>query len=205
MDAATYRIAPGYSSKDWKRLRLDEEKPDSADWQRAVEMFRNRINGRFFAPVDTLVGLQEGCNQTFGFAILALDCLVIETIQGFRRGIVNHSGRSKELFVEFLTGWSLFKVALPRGADALALAKLVYTDCRCALLHSGATGGGLLVGISGNAFAFGRAGSLRINRTALHNGLKEEFEVYLAGLLDVNAVVARQNFKKKMNALCGVD
>lgn len=93
---------------------------------------------------------------------------------------------------------------MPLGEKPNDLAKLVYKDCRCALLHSGCTANGLRVGISGKTFAFKGGGALKINRTALHKGLKARFEGYLADLVAPEGRKLRENFKKKMDAICGV-
>lgn len=204
MDQTAISIAPGHRARDWRKLVLDPDTPGSADWVTAVRMFRDRIERRFFAPADVLIASeQEQCAPTFGFAILALDCLVIETLQGFREGVKKHNGKSQELFCGFLTNWPVFTSAVPGNEDAQAFAKLVYTDCRCALLHSGSTDGLLRVGISGKAFAFGKDKSLKINRTKLHDELKTAFDAYLQELVSADARQLRVNFKKKMDAICG--
>lgn len=200
---STLKIAPQYKVADWERLALDPAKPASPDWQKAVDMFSDRIAGRFFAPADQLLAAQKDGGQTFGFAILAIDCLVIETLQGFREGVVNHTGQSKKLFVNFLKDWDLFKICLPQGGDADALAREVYGDCRCALLHSGSTQG-FRVGTSGPAFAYESGRLAKINRTKFHKGLREEFDAYLAALLETDNAGLRKNFRKKMDAICSV-
>jgi hypothetical protein len=98
------KIAPQYSVRDWRALELDPETPRSPEWCTASEILKARICDRFFDPADALIRLGEGYRpQRFGFAILAIDFLVIETLQGFRDGVVNHSRRSRELFTKFLT------------------------------------------------------------------------------------------------------
>lgn len=206
MDQKSFSIAPGHKASDWRKLALDPDAPESADWTAAVRMFRDRIERRFFAPADVLIASEhEECRQTFGFAILALDCLVIETLQGFREGMKKHNGKSQELFCGFLTNWPVFTSSVPEDEDVQACAKLVYTDCRCALLHSGSTDGLLRVGVTGKAFAFGKNKSLKINRTKLHDELKRAFTAYLEELVSADARQLRVNFKKKMDAICGVE
>jgi hypothetical protein len=198
------KIAPGILAKQWRKQTLDVTSPESADWAKAVEIFDARIRGRFFAPVDALIDSeQDQRNKTFGFTILATDCLVMETLQGFREGEVNHNGISGRLFRSFLTGWEVFRSCLPQNGNAERLADRVYIDCRCALLHSGATDGELRVGVSGPAFKFAGNHVERINRTSLHNGLKREFDGYLARLRQADQDVLRRNFKTKMDAIAG--
>lgn len=198
-------IARGYSAEQWKALRLEPDAPDTADWQTAIAILDTRMRRRFFDPVDALIALEEAKGEkTFGFAILAIDCLVIETLQGFREGFVNHDGKSTKLFTSFLKGWDSFKSCLPQGGDAEKLALRVYSDCRCALLHSGATDGELRVGISGPTFCFNGVHVEWINRTLLHENLKREFDGYVTSLRAKGGELLRRNFKKKMDAISGV-
>ncbi len=197
------KIAPGFSAKQWQGLHLDPGTPGTTDWEKALAMFEARMRRRFFEPAEALIGLDDArSDKTFGFAILAIDCLVIETLQGFRDGIVNHNGKSKKLFKDFLLRWDAFTNCLQPQANAGELAERVYLDCRCALLHSGATDGALRVGVSGPAFRFKDSHVQAINRTSFHRALAKEFEGYLLALRNADAKELREHFKKKMDAIC---
>ena len=189
----------------WRSLSLAPDAPDAADWNTAVTIFTARIRSRFLDPVDQLAQFDEGrSRQTFGFAILAIDFLVIETLQGFRDGICNHNKRSKELFIKFLTQWDAFKDCLPGNGDLQTLAGQVYRDYRCALHHSGATKGAFRVLAIGPMFNFKNNDEVEINRTCLHKNLKREFDAYLADLCAPDSNDLRSNFLRKMNAICGL-
>lgn len=199
-----YNIARFYTSDQWKALNLEDTSVVSEDWKQAVEMFKARITERFFKPVDKLIDTQESCEDTNGFVVLAIDCLVIETLQGFRDGLKNHKGESKNLFTKFLRSWKLFIDALPQGLEPEVAAKDFYFDCRCALLHSGQTDG-FIVGVTGPAFAFEGKGLHKINRTELHKELKAEFDRYLVELLKPASKEPRDKFLAKMNAIFTVE
>jgi hypothetical protein len=101
-------IAPGYTVKCWKNLTLDSRQPDSTDWKKALQILDARISQRFLDPVDELIKADESrSRKTFGFAILAIDFLVIETLQGFREiaGVQRRCDRSlqteQEVICEF--------------------------------------------------------------------------------------------------------
>src|SRR5947209_4424780 len=99
------RISPSYTFQDWRDLRpkLDEEfKPEL--WRKAVEIFSDRIQNRFFKPVRLLQDSPETATAGFGFAIMALDCLLVDTLQAFREGRVsgNQLQSTSESFIEFL-------------------------------------------------------------------------------------------------------
>jgi hypothetical protein len=70
-------ISPRYKDTDWKALNLATQ----SDWRKAVRMVEDRLNARFLDAVK-LIDKQDFA----GFAVHALDCLLIETLQQFREG-----------------------------------------------------------------------------------------------------------------------
>jgi hypothetical protein len=199
-------IAPGYTVACWKRLKLDPDVSESADWKTAVEIFESRIRRRFLDPVDELIRIEESrSRQTFGFAILAIDFLVIETLQAFREGEIDHTRKSARLITSFLTRWNVFKDCLPQGASSGQLAERIYRGYRCALHHSGATDGALRVVVSGPMFDFKNDHEVKLNRTLLHKNLTHEFATHVAELRAPAADGLRCNFLRKMDVICGVD
>jgi len=199
------KIGPNYRASQWAALALDPSVPDTDDWRKAVAILDDRMRGRFFEPASALIAIDDKKEvKTFGFAILAIDCLVIETLQGFKDGAAEHHGKSTQLFTGFLKKWEFFTSCLPEGADAGRVALQIYSDLRCALLHSGQTDHDLTVGSTGPGFKFNGGKDVRINRTKFHMALVEAFDSYLARLLVREEVKLRKHFKKKMDAICGV-
>src|SRR4051812_6575358 len=96
------QIAPGIDARDWSELQFN--KPE--DWARAVSIFEARVRGRFTDAIDVLTADDEPKSATkrrWGFAILAIDSLLVETPQAFRRAHTDTDGLSKALSVKFLT------------------------------------------------------------------------------------------------------
>lgn len=200
-------IAPRFTVKNWKSLSLNVEKPDHPDWQKAIKAFKDRIEDRFLIAADELLVLGKSSkskNQRFGFAILAIDFLVIEALQAFREGVVDHRRESERLVVAFLETWNAFTTCVPADAKKGQFAKLVYKHYRCALYHYASTDGDFRVAVSGKTFEFGSDSSARINRTKFHLALKDEFQGYLAALVSQQNNQLRKNFIKKMDAICGI-
>lgn len=194
-----FEIAPGYSVADWKGLQLSD--PNSSDWAKAIEIFRMRIRLRFIDPVDVLIAYEaEQTRGIFGFAILAIDCLLIETLQGFREGLSSHDGASKRLVRTFLS--ENLSGHFDDGNSAGSKSDLFYARCRCAIHHSGQTDGDFRVGRSGPLISFEMNNRVRLNRTAFHETIKSEFERYLKLLSDDSELKLRANFRNKMNSLC---
>lgn len=72
------RISPRFFAADWLALDAHVTK----DWVRAVEIFEDRIEGRFLQPIRSTIS-----NRWSGFAVLALDALLVETLQQFWEGV----------------------------------------------------------------------------------------------------------------------
>ncbi|MBY3575388.1 hypothetical protein HFN65_31110 [Rhizobium laguerreae] len=197
------QISPKYTVKFWRGLDLDPENPTQYEWLKAIDVLRDRIEGRFIKPAQTLIDVDKDSKpHTFGFAILALDCLVLETIQGFRQGVTNHHGQSGRLFVGFLSNWQPFLACLGNDMVAAAKADDFYKQGRCALHHSRATDK-MTVGISGPMMRF-ENGQIFVNRTVFHSELEVELKRCLAVLADPNSVDQRKKFLLKMNSVCGI-
>lgn len=185
------RISPRYTVTDWTGIRFENQE----DWRLAVDIFKDRIRERFLDPIDRI----EKCRYA-GFAVLALDCLLIEMLQQFREGVNRTpSGKSKQFFVRFLTesGFS--------GSFNRRQAELFYRQIRCGILHQAEVRGSSKVLVSDDApmvsYSSDRKG-LVVNRKFFHEQLLEEFKQYTEALLDPDGDKLRDRFRNKMMAIC---
>jgi len=191
------QVAPDFDSSDWLSLSLDD--PMSKDWDKAIDVFRARIYSRFIDAADVLVSMDEKQpinKRRFGFAILAIDCAVVETLGAFQEGLTNTDTKSKATFAKFLTTSPGFKKHF-----TLDLAKQFYIDFRCGILHQAETGGGSKVWSVGELLR-DDAGRLTVNRTKFHEQVKTDIEAYIAALRDMKNSTLRTNFRKKMKFIC---
>lgn len=191
------QIAPGFDSSDWNALQLDD--PASPDWARAIEIFSTRIGGRFIEPVDHLIEADEkrpARERRFGFAILAIDCLLVETLGAFVEGLEDTKDRSEDTFCTFLSRRPHFGRHFTP-----ALARQFYREFRCGILHQAEVGGSSRVWSVGDIIR-SEAGALTVNRTAFHDMLKEELSTYIRELGDPCAADLRAKFRRKMNFIC---
>jgi hypothetical protein len=129
------RISPLYRFSDWIALRPALNDQENADgWRRATEIFHDRIQNRFLEPINRLRDVPESSDLSFGFAMLALDCLSIDTIQSFREGRTKGSeARTAKAFVEFFRGSERFCFSSRRMIDEF------FDAIRCGLIHDGET------------------------------------------------------------------
>jgi hypothetical protein len=191
-------IAPRVTTDDWKSLNLDDH--NSKDWERAVSIFEARIVERYFNPVDILLKDDEKRQATerrFGFTILAIDCLLIETLQAFIDGKKDTNGKSADMFRRFLTQRSGFK-----GQFDENLSNSFYKYYRCGILHQAEITGKSKVWSVGKLVDVRKNGEMIINRTKFHLLLRQEFDKYLNELRDPGKIRLRANFRKKMDYIC---
>jgi hypothetical protein len=183
-------ISPKYRVYDWKALTFSNEE----DWQKAIVIFEDRIRGRFLNFIDLIK-----CHEYSGFAVLALDCLLIETFQQFREGKDETRNNSEKYFVNFLTETSFCEFFNKE------IAKKFYEQIRCGLLHQAEVKGNSLVRISQNEplVRLTKDGKgVIVNRESFHEQLVRVFEEYLSRLRDPSNEDERNKFKTKMDCIC---
>jgi len=185
------RISPNYHVGHWNRLTFSEE----GDWQKAVDIFVDRVQGRFF---EIIAGIE--CHQYAGFAVMALDCLLIETLQQCREGKpASPRNKSREYFVRFLTDTAFAEFFTKERAI------IFYEHIRCGILHQAETKESSKLTIREHAQLAAPApdgSGLIINRRLFHKRLKRVFEEYEASLRDPSQAELRRNLRKKMDHIC---
>jgi hypothetical protein len=188
-------IAPGVSANTWWGLKLG---PDNrADWRKARSILRARINERYIVPCDRLINAEvrkAPGKRRYGFAVMALDCLLIETMGAFLDGLTDTTGHSRRVFCKFLRATAPFANAFAKPR----LAEKFYDQFRCGILHQAEVKGegrvwsiGPIVDVDGER--------ITVNRNAFHAALKAAFSNYLSELSDPANASLRENFKRKMD------
>ncbi len=188
------QIAPGVDSVDWRQLQLND--PASPDWPKAIRIFEGRIHERFIDPVDYLITAEEGkpiTEKRFGFTVLAVDCLLVETLGAFIEGLTDTVGKSGPTFCKFLTTRTLFNSEFNQDR-----AERFYKEFRCGILHQAEVGGGSKVWSIGPLLQ-DNGSRIIVNRNKFHDLIKAEFQAYLAELSDPSRTNLRQNFRTKMD------
>ena len=114
------RISPHFTSNEWYTLDLHSHD----DWTTAAAMVRDRLGGRFLRYASNCLR-----SPNSGFVVLAIDSLLLETLQQFRDGVTNGHRKSRKMVTRFLEG----KRFQPDFDDDARTA--YYSDIRCGLLH----------------------------------------------------------------------
>ena len=133
--------------------------------------------------------------RKYGFAIVTLQCSLIDTLAKFRYGA--NKTKNKERFTTFLNEYFI------EGENSKYLADRVYEDIRCGIVHSGATDNksGLscecmeLISLLPN-------GAISLDLIILQEKLKKYFLEYVQNLTKKKETELRKNFVYTMNIVC---
>ena len=153
------------------------------DRQPLAEFIRQRFDERYFAPV-------ENSASKNGFAMMAIGCAVIETLESFYQGLADTKGASRRMFRDFFkrkTGLAVF------GSDD----DWFYGDIRCGILHQSETRGGWRVLRKGPLLD---TSAKTINATRFLREMRKAVDGYVLEIQSDDASWA--NFRKKMAAVC---
>jgi hypothetical protein len=190
-------ISPKYRKHDWQKALTDE------DWETKVAIFQDRIEGRFLKPIHLIENDKE-IGEFSGFSILALDCLIIETLNQFYLGLDETVGDHRVAFWNFFRNSKYFKMHFTRK-----IAYIFYTQYRCGILHQAQTKGKSLIRVDEEIMVktieTDKQKDLIINRILFHKAIENEITDYIRKLKsggEENSIL-RTNFIKKMNFICG--
>jgi len=185
------RISPRYAATDWQALDLD--KP--ADWVRACKIVKDRLHGRFLRFAGNCLR-----SPNSGFVVLAIDSLLLETIQQFREGIIDGRGRSRSLVLDFLKG-KRFQPEFDAAARSA-----YYTDIRCGLLHQAEAKRMWLVRRDQASVLapFPHGDGYIIDVRVFHQRVSMSLNDYLDEIQAPANENLRRNLSNKMNHICSV-
>jgi hypothetical protein len=142
-----------------------------------------RFEERYFKPI-------EDSASKHGFTILAVCCLVIETLESFYQGLADTKKSSARMFRDFFRRDTSLRVF-----DSLD--DWFFLNIRCGILHQGETRGGWRILRSGPLLD---RKAKTINATRFLRELRKAVMAYSAQLkIDDKSW---SNFRRKMNAIC---
>ena len=164
--------------------------------------FQDRMEGRFLKQIDLLEGNPRRKIGVFaGFAIMSLDCLLIETLEQFHKGkIRTGQGMDEIAFFDFFQRSLKFRSFF----DTQAKATVFYQQIRCGLLHQAQTKkkstihirpGEMLQWVNPKSIDEG----IKIQRKLFHDEVVEIYNSYVEKLKDRKQLNLKRKFKKKMD------
>lgn len=222
-------IAGTRNIQDWKDLasQLDVNKIDH--WDRAFKFFEERITTRYLNPIHRI--LEMNLNTGEGFAVVNLQCSLIETIECFYNGWIwdskkvknekeeektvlyyrdnqnpakydNREVKNQDIFIKFFRERVPFKDQNINGSD-------FYIGVRCALLHETQTKKGWLIkkgDIAETRFydKNEESGVKIIYRSNFQKAIEEVILIYKEEITQVSNNDLKANFKSKFQHICDV-
>ena len=105
-----------------------------------ADFVNERFSERYIMPIKNL-----NPNEKHGFSIMAVACLMIESLESFKSGFKDTKKKSKKTFVKFLSTEPEFK-------DFVGYEESFYSDIRCGILHQSETTNGWKIVRKGKLF-----------------------------------------------------
>lgn len=180
------RISPHRNETEWHHA-IGATPPD---WSVAIDIVEDRIVGRWLRWSTELVP-----SRYAGFAILALDCIVIESLWGFINGKSVPKRQEQQVYRDILCG-RRFRWTTTQAEDFRVF-------IRNGLMHDAETRNHWIVEMTRPATGIIQQdanGEYVLNRTTFHQALVETVEDWLSALRagDNNL---RQNMRDRMNEI----
>lgn len=235
----TVQICRGFTAAQWRKLStrlVNSDGTSSNDqeaWRCAIEVFKRRIHERFLSCIEALeaadsksdiwvrVEAAADCSTlpcksdavVPGFAIMALCCLLAETLQSFRckqeppqkPDEACSYPKGPCVRIPQTTTTDAFKAFLRRPAfnGAFAdeqIATAFVNGVRNGILHEAETRKWVIWRSDPqNQIVAKLGGGYVLNRGAFYRALRHDFDQYLEELQGLNSVEQRLRFRKKMN------
>ncbi|MBZ0291817.1 MAG: hypothetical protein K8L99_04545 [Anaerolineae bacterium] len=209
------RIAGDKTDLDWDAFKTGLVSGESPDlWEEAFEVyFSKRLKTRYFKPIQLLRAKRNAEYEGEGFAIVTIQCSLIEfletTVQGisfrlartgdpplgpFEYGI----GHSGAIFRSFLRNRQPFPTVFTNDS----LADDFYSSVRCGLLHEARTKSPWIIRAGGPEGMFVEITPAEkiIYRNRFQDALQIFIMMYKADLLSNPAT--QDAFVRKFNSLC---
>lgn len=189
-------VSEEYTYKDYLDLNFKIDSPKEI-WDEAIKIFSDRIKIRYFSAIEKLMEKTDKYSmRKYGFAIVTLQCSLIDTLSNFRYG--EDKQGNKERFTSFL------KEYIIKGENADKLAKKVYEDIRCGIVHSGATDNmsGLSCELPRLVTELAGGKSISLDIIVLQRELKKYYIKYIEKIQDEKETEIRKNFVHTMDKVC---
>lgn len=215
------KIAGDLTIEKWKELEKKLKPSYNSHWKEAYEFFESRIETRYVNPIEAILNMKSYKGE--GFAVVNLQCSLIETIECFINGWVyqktakkyvwhnkiNNDTRNKneEVFVSFFERRAPFNSIIPEvnGVD-------FFKNVRCGLLHETQTKNNWKIksgNVNGKSYEL-KDGYKIIYRENLQKDLNTLIDKYKNAIINgcefdgIEGNALRKNFISKFNRICEI-
>ena len=219
-------IAGKLTIQQWNELKANLDSKKQENWSLAYHFFEERLRTRYLKPINTI--LEMGDNSGEGFAVVSLQCSLIETIECFINGwLYNAVGdklkktisnrwyckkieknnivtincknlKNVDIFISFFKEREPFNKYKVKG-------EMFFWNVRCGLLHETQTKNGWKIWADG----FGESiNNKTIYRNNFQNDIEKVIENYKNSIINgvafdgISTCELRENFISKFNHIC---
>lgn len=195
-------ISPSYSAQDFLNLHLSLNS-NNDDWNTAISIFRDRIESRYFTPIDAMLSRRNDIEQN-GFAVMAINCLLVDSFYQFTDpGNIVRNGRRNESLIK--TNTVCYTRFLRQNFPHIFnrnTAYYFYTDIRCGILHSAQTKNGSQLTYNKNYVVEVFDGDkIRVDVRNFSGLMRRYYNDYISKLTNGD-VSLRQAFITQMTLVC---
>ncbi len=179
------KLSPRYTEKQWQDAFDGRE-----DWDTAINIVEDRIRCRWLDAADKLLD-----EPHTGFAIVAIDCIVLESLWGFMNGERVPPRRERQVYHDILTG--------PKFGWTADQCESFRELVRNGIMHDAETRKRWLLGrtIPGGVIPqLKKSGEYQLNRTKFHKAVKGTFEDWVGKLRGGDGVL-RGKMRDRMNQI----
>ena len=200
------KIAGNLTISDWGKLVSTLDCSKIENWDNAFKFFGQRITTRYFNPINKILNMDLNTGE--GFAVMNLQCSLIETIECFYNGwVYDHPyfksldttpsfRANQKIFESFFKNRNPFKSLNIDGED-------FYLSVRCGLLHETQTKNGWVIKAESDKIYEMTGDKKIIYRTNFQIGIEEVMLQYKSDLINsIDAERLRANFIGKFNNIC---
>lgn len=198
-------IADNYKLSDYLGITLTMQSSD-LEWEKAINIFMNRMQGRYFDAINNLSNNGAiTAMRKYGFSIMCIQCLLIDTLVKFRygptvlqRGTRTYNFENKKKFTRFLK--EIFFEDFNSN-----MAVRFYEDIRCGIMHFGTTKrNSRLTCDSDYLITEIEDENISVDINILEEKLEQYFQQYIEEIKQENKIELRENFIIAMNYICNI-
>lgn len=212
------KIAGNLTIKDWHTLMEELDPRNDEAWGKAYNFFEQRITNRHLNPINKILNMR--LNSGEGFAVVSLQCSLIETVESFYNGWIYEFPTYKKegKIVKNKKGHNLNNCNIFESffQNRIPFTKIdgkdFFFNVRCALLHESQTKNGwrILGRNSSNNFFRNIGRESIIYRSNFQNVINEVILNYKMAIVfgssygELSVPELRTNFTNKFNHICQI-
>lgn len=206
------KIANQLTANDWQKLEPNLKVDNNLYWGISFNFFEQRIKTRYLNPINAILDLQHYTGE--GFAVVNLQCSLIETIECFINGwryiypyFLNNKDekfkKNEKIFISFFKQRNPFNECEIDGKD-------FYKNVRCGLLHETQTKNNWKIKYTNKATIsyVEEDGFKLIYRNNFQRDIEVVISKYKSAIINgknfdnIKSSDLRENFKAKFNHIC---